>query len=284
METDVRRVTVDVRIERKHPDLAVFVIVPVAKVAAWKLQATTTVEVTLDGVGLGRRSLKRWDDDRWFIELRQGQLESLDKSPGDRAKLSIAIASDAQRRMLREEVLSAKASATRERRARQALLPAKKPPCPGVKGLTAQPRILRVRIIGRKLPGGSCGLYRDVTVALAERVGCDTADGVPADRRQVMWETQVDVRERNGVPAFRGPAVNGPPHERFIYLVWVGRKGQAGAAMFRRAKLRLDVIPTEVLAQALRSGRLEGRLDLTATDGMPVCGSVRPPAISWSGA
>jgi hypothetical protein len=76
--------------------------------------------------------------------------------------------------------------------------------------------------------------------------------------------------------------VNGPPRERFLYLTWIGRKGRAAPAMFRRAKLRLDAIPPEVLAKSLRSGLLVGKLDLTAADGMPVCASVRPPGIVWS--
>ena len=52
--------------------------------------------------------------------------------------------------------------------------------------------------------------------------------------------------------------------------------------MFRRAKLRLDAVPPKVLEEALETGVLVGRLELTAPDGMPVCASVRPPAIAWS--
>jgi len=189
---------------------------------------------------------------------------------------------DAQRRMLREEVLAAKTSATRERRARRVLLPVRRPPAPRVEGLTAQRRPLVVRIVARSLPGRTCGPYTDVTVALASKVGCDPADGVPADRRSATWETRVEVSERNGSAAFHGPAVNGPPRERFVYLTWIGRKGRAKPAMFRRAKLRLDAVPAGVLASALRSGVLVGKLGLTAADGMPVCASVRPPAIEWS--
>lgn len=59
---------VDVRIERKHAELSAIVVVPATKLARWRLTGTTTVEGTLDGVALGRRSLKRWDDERWFIE------------------------------------------------------------------------------------------------------------------------------------------------------------------------------------------------------------------------
>jgi hypothetical protein len=272
-----------VRIERKHPEMPAFVVVPALQVARWKLTATTTVEGTLDGVTLGRRSLKRWDDERWFIELRRDMLDALSKSPGDRATLVITRASAApQKRMLREEVLAAKSPAARERRARRALLPVAKPPSPPIKGLRGEPRSIQVCILGRRLPGRTCGAYADVIVGLAGKVGCDPTDSVFADVREARWETRVEVRERDGVPVFRGSAVNGPPGERFLYLTWIGRVGDAAPAMFRRAKLRLDAVPPEVLAEALRSGVLVGRLELTAADGMPVCASVRPPSITWA--
>lgn len=156
------------RIERTHAEMPAFVIVPAAKVATWKLMATTTVEGTLDGVSLGRRSLKRWDDERWFIELRRDSLDALGKAPGDRVTLVIHRASteipaelqrlidtdvvarecwesrtEAQRRMLREEVLAAQSSGARERRARRSLLPEAKPPGRRIEGLGAEPTSIR---------------------------------------------------------------------------------------------------------------------------------------------
>jgi len=298
-------VKLEVVIERKHAEMAAFVVVPAARIARWKLTGTTTVEGTLDGVALGRRSLHRWDGERWFLELRRDHLEAVGKSPGDRATLVMALASaalpaelqslidanpkararweahtEAQRRMLREDILAAKTSATRERRARHALLRAE-PPAPRVAGLQSRPRPLVVRIVGRRLPGRSCGPYRDVTVGLATKVGCDPKASFAADVRVARWETELEVRELGGRPAFRGPAVNGPPRERFLYLTWIGRKDGAAPAMFRRAKLRLDAVPAEVLTRSLRSGLLVGELELTACDGMPVCASIRPPEITW---
>ena len=300
-------VTLEVLIERKHPDMAAFVVVPASAVAAWSLSATTTVEGTLDGIPLGRRSLHQWDADRWFVELRKETLKATGKAPGERATLAISIASPelpaelqalidsvpeararweahtrAQQRMLREEILAAKSPVTRERRARRALLPPESPRPPRVAGLGPSPQRVVLRIIGRRLPGTTCGPYRDIRVGLAQKVGCDPNDTVPADLREATWETQIEVREKDGVPAFRGPAVNGPPGERFVYLTWTGRKDAGPQAMFRRAKLRLDAVPSEVLAKALKSGVLLGELELTAPDGMPVCASVRPPAIQWS--
>jgi hypothetical protein len=56
-------------IEHKHKGLPRFVCVPISKVDPWKLQGTTTVEVPMNGVNVGRRSLKRWDDRGcWFID------------------------------------------------------------------------------------------------------------------------------------------------------------------------------------------------------------------------
>jgi hypothetical protein len=241
------------------------VVVPATKVARWKLTATTTIEGTLDGVVLGRRSLKRWDDERWFIELRRDLLDVVGKAT------------------LREEVLAVKSPVARDRRVRRALLPVLNSPPPRVVGLGGEPRSILVRILGRRLPGRTCGPYTDVIVGLAGKVGCDPTDSVPADTCEARWETRIDVREgKDGLAAFRGPAVNGPPRERFLYLTWIGRTGGAAPAMFRRAKLRLDAVPADVLAKSLRSGVLVGRLELTAADGMPVCASVRPPSITWT--
>jgi hypothetical protein len=121
--------------------------VPTSKVDPWKLQGTTTVEVTMNGVNVGRRSLKRWDDRGcWFIDLADAVWRKANVETGDRVKLSLKIGSEelpaelahliknnpsararwkrltaGQKRMLREEVLAAKQPATREQRATRGL-------------------------------------------------------------------------------------------------------------------------------------------------------------------
>ena len=293
-------------VERKRAELPPYVVVPAQAIAAWKLEATTTIEGTIDGAELGRRSIKRWDAERWFIELRKEHLTSIRKSAGDRVALVLRMASaalpeelqalidtdkaararwegctDAQQRMMRESILAAKTSAARERRARSALLPPEKPKPPRVTGIPSTPTKIQVKVIGRRLPGRVCGPYSDISVGLPQKVGCDPAELVAADVREAKWETTIQVYQRDGVPMFRGPAVNGPPGERFLYLTWIGRKGRKAPAMFRRAKLRLDAVPAKVLLESLDSGQLVGRLNLTASDGMPVCASVRPPELEW---
>lgn len=134
-------------IEHKHQGLPRFICIPLSAVAALKLAGTTTVELTMSGVNVGRRSLKRWDDGKcWWMDLPDVICRKANVDTGDRVKLSLRIASEqlpkelarlierdsaarvrwerltpSQKRMLREEVLAAKQSATRASRAARAL-------------------------------------------------------------------------------------------------------------------------------------------------------------------
>ena len=133
-------------IARKDPRLPRFVVVPSSAIDAWNLTQTTVVEGTLNGHELGRRSLKKWDAQRWFIELPQPLCERAKVDTGSRVQLSLEIAPDrlpaeleeflarnpaakqawdrlsqGSQRMLRENVAAAKQSATRARRAAAAL-------------------------------------------------------------------------------------------------------------------------------------------------------------------
>jgi hypothetical protein len=133
-------------IARKDPRLPRFVVVPRSAIEAWRLTQTTVVEGTLNGHELGRRSLKKWDEQRWFIELPQPLCERAKVDTGSRIQLVLEIASDSlpaeledllaanpaakqawgrlspgSQRMLRENVAAAKQSATRAKRAAAAL-------------------------------------------------------------------------------------------------------------------------------------------------------------------
>ena len=134
-------------IEHKHEGLPRFVRIPMSKVDPWKLQGTTTVELTMNGVNVGRRSLKRWDDRGcWWMDLADAVCRKANVGTGDRVDLILRIASEelpaelarlikknsrarsrwegltpGQQRMLREEILAAKHPATRARRSARAL-------------------------------------------------------------------------------------------------------------------------------------------------------------------
>ena len=135
-------------IEHKHEGLPRFICIPMKRVDPWKLTETTTVDLSINGVNVGRRSLKRWDDrDCWWMDLSNEVCRKANVKTGDYVKLSLRIASEempaelsglieqnaearrrwenlspGQQRMLREEILAAKQSSTRARRAARALI------------------------------------------------------------------------------------------------------------------------------------------------------------------
>ena len=133
---------------RHHPQLSRLVTIPIDKIASWKLEHTSVVEGTINGVPLGRRSLKRWDDRNcWWIDLPEPLCKKANIDDGDVVDLNIQLASEqlpdepqkllteskvakarwdgmttAQQRMLREEVYAAKQTEARMRRAAKYLL------------------------------------------------------------------------------------------------------------------------------------------------------------------
>jgi hypothetical protein len=144
---------------------------------------------------------------------------------------------------------------------------------------------VQVEIQGVNLPGRVfCrpdGSSMD-NVHVGVQLGRIPAELVRADEPRARWQVDVEVVRKDGVPDFRGPAVQGKRGERFIYLTW----GEVGPnddfEMFRRAKLMLDRIPPELLESAIEVGCLAAQVDLTGGDGGPRCARVDPPAIAWS--
>ena len=132
---------------RHMPQFSRLLTIPLDKIAPWKIDGTTVVEASVNGIDLGRRSLKRWDDrDCWWIDLPDPLCQKAKIDTGDEVELTIKLASEAlpqelqqlltqnksaksrwdkmttaQKRMLREEILAAKSSETRLRRAQKYL-------------------------------------------------------------------------------------------------------------------------------------------------------------------
>jgi hypothetical protein len=78
----------------------------------------------------------------------------------------------------------------------------------------------------------------------------------------------------------RGPAVQGRPGERFVYLRMGSYAGQAGASGWR-AKISLEGI-TRKLVDAAKAKHLEARFAGTAKNGGPACASVPLLGAGWS--
>ena len=75
-------------------------------------------------------------------------------------------------------------------------------------------------------------------------------------------------------PDFTGPLVQGPPGERFVYLDVGTCAGQTGTCWSRRLKIPLRGITWDMIEGP--GAVLEARVNGTAKDGGPACGTVKP--------
>ena len=142
-----KQISVVTRVIKHNPEFCRLVTIPLEAVEPWKLSGTTTVEGTINGTDLGRRSLKRWDERNcWWIDLPNPLCKKAKLETGDEVTLTIRLAAEdlpeeledllrtdrvaqanwekltqAQQRMLREDIFAAKTSATRRRRAEKLL-------------------------------------------------------------------------------------------------------------------------------------------------------------------
>ena len=145
MKEQIKVVT---KVTRHNPQFSRLATIPLDKIDPWKLSGTTTVEGTINGVDLGRRSLKRWDERNcWWIDLPEPLCKKAKIESGDEVTVIIRLASEdlpeelqdllktnrvaktnwekltqPQQRMLREDIFAAKTSATRRRRAEKFLI------------------------------------------------------------------------------------------------------------------------------------------------------------------
>jgi hypothetical protein len=132
-----------------------------------------------------------------------------------------------------------------------------------------------LRIVGRELPGRDWSDYRNVHVGVQRRR--DVVDRAPADTDRAYFDIPLDIASDD----YRGPFAQGRRGQRFVYLSWGEVDDEGSFTMFRRAKLRLDVLPDDVAA-ALRTGHtVEAALRLTGADGGPLCAAISPHLISW---
>ena len=116
---------------------------------------------------------------------------------------------------------------------------------------------MRVTIVGSNLPGRT--FWRpDGSIMNNVHVGVQLRrvpfELTPADATTAQWDLDIDVVERNETLDFRGPAVQGKPGDRFIYLTWGDVGPDNNFEMFRRAKLMLDRVDARVMGTALPAG------------------------------
>ena len=97
-EFDYQAVSKTVRLSatllRKAPRLPVYVDIPGATIAAWKLETTATVEGTADGHEFGRRSIKYHSkpEGDWFVEFTKPFLDKAGLKVGDEVSIALRLA------------------------------------------------------------------------------------------------------------------------------------------------------------------------------------------------
>lgn len=102
---------------------------------------------------------------------------------------------------------------------------------------------------------------------------------VESKSEDLQFEFNVRVRGgKDGLPNFLGVFVQGPTHERFVYLDIGTYAGQTNTPWSRRLKIPLRGITWELIAQTAKSSSaaLEARVAGTGKDGGPSCGTVKP--------
>ena len=138
------------------------------------------------------------------------------------------------------------------------------------------PMLLQIQ--GHHLPGRvwrSREEYYD-NIHVGIQVGKEPRELVRADAESSSWTVPIEVVSRGDDLDFRGPAVQGKPGARFVYLTWGDVGGDGTFAMFRRAKLMLaDLAPLVADAE-----QVVARIDLTDECGGPRCARLTPPALT----
>ena len=104
-------------------------------------------------------------------------------------------------------------------------------------------------------------------------------------KTRISFDFTVDVVEDSSAAGFRlrGPAVQGRPGGRFVYLRIGVYAGQVGTHIARRAKIGLEGISRNLVeaAKKKRSGVLEVQFAGTDRKGDPTCARVRFLGTGW---
>ena len=106
-----------------------------------------------------------------------------------------------------------------------------------------------------------------------------------SSKNRISFDFTVDVVEDSSPSGFRlrGPAVQGRPGERFVYLRMGAYAGQVDAPAGWRAKIGLEGINRKLVeaAKAKRSGELEVQFAGTGPKGGPACATVPLLGAGW---
>ncbi len=100
-----------------------------------------------------------------------------------------------------------------------------------------------------------------------------------SEKKTLAFEFEVGIKTaKDGGYDFRGPFVQGSPHQRFIYIDIGKSAGQPDSLWNRRLKIPLAGMAVDAIKQALtgESVVFETRVPGTGKDGGPNCATVKP--------
>jgi hypothetical protein len=104
-------------------------------------------------------------------------------------------------------------------------------------------------------------------------------------KNRISFDFTVDIVEDSSSAGFRlrGPAVQGRPGERFVYLRMGAYAGQEGASAGWRAKISLEGISHKLIlaVKSKRPGVLEVEFAGTGPKGGPACATVPLLGVGW---
>ena len=98
-------------------------------------------------------------------------------------------------------------------------------------------------------------------------------------KEDLCFEFKITVKENQAAsPDFKGPYVQGPSSERFIYVDIGTAAGQFDSVWTRRLKVPLRDISAETIQKLLTDSSLvlETKVPGTGKDGGPNCATVKP--------
>jgi hypothetical protein len=128
---------------------------------------------------------------------------------------------------------------------------------------------MRITIRAIDLPGERA----EPGVVIGLQVRRDVERWVPATAESGEWTTDIEVLDRDGRRDFRGPAVQGPKGERFLYLSH-GTVIDGRFVMHSRAKLMLaDAPDADAVVLTVHVADETGRIRVARQ---------RPPAVEWA--
>ena len=107
----------------------------------------------------------------------------------------------------------------------------------------------------------------------------ETIQKQQSNKNDLCFEFEISVKETNTAsPDFKGPYVQGPLSERFIYIDIGTCAGQINSVWSRRLKIPLRNISSETINLLLADTSLilETKVAGTGKDGGPNCATVKP--------